>query len=220
MWASTPGLYSTAVESSRALTASSATSSRVAKERFAPSSQARLGPSAVDDALSTPAGWVEHEDSCERQERIRRLSWLAKRAPQSIHWIFHDGLASRVLFEEARYCFVYGQFVAVILLGVAFVERSLAARIYGMGSDSLERAHLPSLLPVAQERGWLTQDECARLNSLRDARNPLVHFRRPMDPSRFEWKAVLRSMSPYDLLEEDARAVLDAVFHYLERSSI
>lgn len=174
----------------------------------------------VEDASLTAEDWLAREDSREHQARIARLKWLAERVPQSDPWIFHDGIASRVLFEEARFCFVYGQFVAVILLGVAFLERSLAARIYGAGESALERVHLPSILPIAQERGWLTAEECARIDALRDKRNPLAHFRGPGDPSRFEWRAVLRNVAPYTMFEEDARAVLETALHYVERSAI
>ncbi|HWB45881.1 MAG TPA: hypothetical protein VG900_10610 [Hyphomicrobiaceae bacterium] len=174
----------------------------------------------VDAAPVTAANWLNQEDERDRQGRVSRLQWLAARAPKSDSRIFHDGMAARVLFEEARYCFVYGQFVAVILLGVAFIERSLAARIYGAGDNALERAHLPTLLPIARERGWLTAEECARIDALRDKRNPLAHFRGLGDPTRFEWKAVLRNVAPYTVFEEDARTVLETALHYVERSAI
>lgn len=164
--------------------------------------------------------WLQHEHDGDAENRVQRLTWLAGLAPKAAHWIFDDGIAARVLFEEARYCFVYGQFVAVILLGVAFLERSLAARIYGTGDNAYERAHLPSLLSIAQERGWLSPEECARIDSLRDKRNPLAHFRGPGDPSRLEWKAALRNVAPYQVFEEDARAVLETVMHYVERAGL
>jgi len=173
----------------------------------------------VDDARLTAQDWLAQEDERDRTARISRLRWLAERVPSSDPWIFHDGIAARVLFEEARYCFVYGQYIAVVLLGVAFIERSLAARIYGAGDDALERAHLPRLLPIAQERGWLSADECALIDALRHKRNPLAHFRGPGDPTRFEWRAVLRNVAPYTVFEEDARAVLEAVLRYVERST-
>ncbi len=174
----------------------------------------------IEDASLTAEEWLARENSLDHEARISRLKWLAERIPQVDPWIFHDGIASRVLFEEARYCFVFGQYVAVIVLGVAFLERSLAARINGVGENALERAHLPELLPIAQERGWLTAEECARIDTLRGMRNPLIHFRGPGDLSRFEWKAVLRNVAPYTVFEEDARAVLEATLHYVERSAI
>ena len=51
-----------------------------------------------------------------------------------------DGMMAKYLFEETRYCFVYGQYLAVIsVLGMALVERTLAAEFYASGRDDLER---------------------------------------------------------------------------------
>ena len=47
---------------------------------------------------------------------------------------------AKFLFEETRYCFAYGQYLAVIVLGVAFIERTLAAEFYASGRNDL-RTH-------------------------------------------------------------------------------
>src|SRR5437773_2713842 len=81
--------------------------------------------------------------------------------------------------EETRYCFVYGQFLAVIVLGVAFVERALAAEFYSSGRDDLERENISVLLREARHAGWLNAAEYSALDRARQIRNPVTHFRRP-----------------------------------------
>ena len=67
------------------------------------------------------ANWLREEDSKCYEDRLFRLKVLAERTPTEGYWSF-DGLTGKYLFEEARYCFVYGQFLATILLGIAYLE--------------------------------------------------------------------------------------------------
>jgi len=66
-----------------------------------------------------PAEWLEHEESACREGRLERLSWLAQLMPQIEYRLFPGGWMAKQLFEETRYCFVYGQFLAAIVLGMA-----------------------------------------------------------------------------------------------------
>ena len=78
----------------------------------------------------TPEEWLTREDKACYPDRLARLHWLSGMAPKSEFWSFPGGLVAKYLFEEARYCFVYGQFLATIVLGIAYIERTLAALLY------------------------------------------------------------------------------------------
>jgi hypothetical protein len=123
------------------------------------------------------------------------------------------------LFEEAKYCFVYGQFVATVLLGMAFVERLLAAYYYATGRSDLERASITVLLKTARDDGWLTDGMYRQLDELRGKRNPLVHFRSPLGGDTIERRAVLSDSHAYDVIEQDARTVLTTLFHLISTRS-
>jgi hypothetical protein len=86
--------------------------------------------------------WVDREDEIQRADRIRRLEWLVQLAPNNGIWLFHGGSLTKSLFEEAKYCFVYGQFFASTMLGLSFLEHSLASLLYGTGRNDLERANI------------------------------------------------------------------------------
>ena len=45
------------------------------------------------------------------------------------------------------------------LLGMALVERTLAAEFYASGRDDLERANISVLLREARDKGWLSIEE-------------------------------------------------------------
>ncbi len=119
------------------------------------------------------------------------------------------------LFEEARYCFVYGQFMAAIVLGMAYVELTVAALLYGAGRSDLERANISVLFREAVKLGWISEIELKDLNHARALRNQVTHFRKPLSGDTIEHRSVTLNEPPYSLLEEDARHVMQVVFRLL-----
>ena len=77
--------------------------------------------------MSTSATWLINEDSSSFEDRLSRLGWLTTHSPGGEYWTFPGGLHAKSVFEEARYCFVYAQFLATILLSLAYIELTLAA---------------------------------------------------------------------------------------------
>lgn len=124
------------------------------------------------------------------------------------------------LLEEARYCFTCGQYLATAVLGVAFVERLLAAKFFAAGRDDLERAGGHSLLGEARRCGWITEAEYVQLDRIRQLRNPLVHFRRPLASGTVERRALRQAREPEHIVEEDARRILGAVFSVLAKQAV
>ena len=165
--------------------------------------------------------WIENEDRGCREARVARLEWLAKNYPPNRYgFMLFGGWVSQQLLEEARYCFTYGQYLASAVLGVAFVERILAAKFYAGGRDDLERAGGQTLLQEARQCGWITDAEFDQLNRVRQLRNPLVHFRRPLGGGTVERRAVQQECHPEQILEDDARGILAAVFGILAKEAV
>lgn len=164
--------------------------------------------------------WLDREDSLARQDRLDRLDWLADKMPAAEYWVFPAGLMSKYLFEEARYCFVYGQFLATIVLGLAYIEQTLAALFYATGRNDLERANISTLLREAINYGWVNQTEFDNLERAREIRNPVTHFRRPLHDSTVEYRAVTQNELPYTVIEEDARHVMETVLHLLDKNAV
>lgn len=160
--------------------------------------------------------WMNNEDRLCHEDRVARLEWLARRMPEADYLAFH-GLMTKFLFEEARYCFAYGQFLATIVLGLAYVEHSLAAMLYTTGLDEAERARAIDLFQVALDRGSIKEDEFDSLDRARRLRNAVVHFRSPLDPESVECRALIEHERPYSVLECDAKHVLEVAFHMMRR---
>ncbi len=158
------------------------------------------------------ANWLRDEDSKCYEDRLFRLKFLAEPTPTEGYWTF-DGLTGKYLFEEARYCFVYGQFLATILLGIAYLETTLAASFCASGRNDLQRAPLGRLFDEALSDGLISEDEYQEMNRIRNERNAYGHYRSPLHDERIESRAFKGDTSeeddlPYDIIERDATAVM------------
>lgn len=164
--------------------------------------------------------WVNYEDNVARQSRIDRLQWLLEQTPDSKIWLFHDGIISHELFEQTRYCFVYGQYLATIILGMSFIEHSLAALFFGAGRNDLERANLSVLTEEALLAGWVNQEEKDTIDEARTIRNDVTHFRRPGSnhPLMKQTYGIPEDLEEF--LELNAQQIILIVFRLLKRTSV
>ena len=106
------------------------------------------------------------------------------------------------------------------MLGMAYLERTLAAWFFAAGNNDMERASISKLLLEARNRGWLTEDEYSRLDRIRLIRNPTTHFHAPLSEDTIEYRALKSEDIPYSVIEQDARFVLQAVMDMLARNSV
>ena len=170
--------------------------------------------------MSTSRGWLNDADSRCFEDRLSRLDWLSDNSPIGEYWSFPGGLLAKSLFEEARYCFVYAQFMATILLSLAFVERTLAALFYEAGRNDLQRASLPTLLREAHVQGLIGDDEHRDLRRISKNRNNYAHFRRPGRKDSMEARAILENAPPYDSAQQDATAAIAAVLKLVAKNAV
>jgi len=164
--------------------------------------------------------WLDNEDSQCRSDRLNRLKLIIEKYPDIDISLFHGGLKSYCLFEEARYCFVYGQYFASTMLSLSYIENTLASVFYASGRNDLERARLFDLLKKAKEEGLISESEFTIFNKVRKIRNPITHFRKPSDKENIESRLVKNNRNPYELLEEDSKTALEATFRIMSKFSI
>jgi hypothetical protein len=168
----------------------------------------------------SPEEWLDREDIACREDRLDRLRWLTDQAPKAEYWLFPGGLMSMSLFEEARYCFVYGQFLATVVLGLSYIEHTLAALFYRSGRNDLERSGIAELLKEALKTQLIDRSEFDDLNHAREVRNPITHFRRPLFDDTVEHRAIERDELPYTVIEQDAFHVMRTVLRLLDKNAI
>ena len=168
----------------------------------------------------TTSKWLRNEDSVCFEGRLSRLNLLADESPAGEYWIFPGGLLAKSLFEEARYCFVYGQYLATTLLGLAYLERTLSALFYAAGRNDLQWASFSILLEEAHNHGLISPTEFKDLEGIRKKRNSYAHFRKPGHKEGIEYRSVLEDETPYFIIERDATDVIRTVLRIVAKNSI
>ena len=172
------------------------------------------------DKRSTALAWLTDEDTRCLVDRVARLECLAENSPTTGICMFPGGIIAKSLFEEMRYCFAYGQFLATTLLGLAYIEHTLAALFFASGRNDLERASFLRLLSQARIEGVISNSEFETLKRLRRTRNSYAHFRRPLHKDTPEFRAVRDDEMPYSLFEQDAVVVVLAVLRMVSMNAI
>lgn len=152
--------------------------------------------------------------------QLARASWLAKRVREDDIYFMQDGTLSQLLFKEALSTFVAGQYIATIVLAFSLIERTVAGRLAFVGEKSAALAKSEALLKSALEHEWLRTEEHELLDELRKLRNPIVHFRDHLSETRPEVRAALNARTTEHVLEGDAKQILEAAIHVLQKTAL
>lgn len=152
--------------------------------------------------------------------QLARASWVARRVRNDDVYFMQDGTLSQLLFKEVLSTFVSGQYIATIVLAFSLIERTVAGRLAFVGDKSATKSNSVQLLKSALERGWLKQDEHDLLDELRKLRNPIVHFHDHLSETRPEIRATLSARTTEQMLEGDAKQILEATIHVLQKTAL
>ena len=164
--------------------------------------------------------WIENEDAKCKKLRIKNLEWLINNTPSKENLIFHGGSITKYLFEETRYCFVYAQYLAAIVLGFSFIEHTLASLFFASGKNKLARSSVANILSKANEIGLFSDEEYKHLLKAKNIRNSVIHFRIPLDKETIDFKAIFENKHQYEIIKEDAKYVLQVVLKLLDKDAI
>ena len=148
-------------------------------------------------------------------DRLRRLHLIAEVMTSPVGYLLHS-TESAFLFEDAKNCFIFGQFSACILVCQALLEHQLKG-IYRMaGKDNMIRMGFKRLIKHALEDRILPDFIISKLDELRSKRNPLVHPQEEVLGS-YAPRASALNVTPEELLEQDAKEAILLTFEILNR---
>ncbi|MBA4285723.1 MAG: hypothetical protein C0434_09360 [Xanthomonadaceae bacterium] len=164
--------------------------------------------------------WISISDLQKSVPSLERAAWIATLTRGTDGYFMQDGEFSKALFGEALACYVGGHFIASIVLGFSLIERSLAGRLSHVGPAMASKGKSQAILASALKKGWLSQEEHDELDRIREFRNPVAHFRDPLDESRPEIRAVLNAKTGPMMLEADARTVMRAALNVAGKTSL
>ncbi|GAA0887672.1 hypothetical protein [Rhodanobacter soli] len=154
---------------------------------------------------------LSSSDELSRGERATRIRWLSQHIPSVSGFI--APIEATVLMDEARQCFVNGQFVAALMLAASFIEHKLsdALRLKELINDSPSFA---CAIELAQTNQVFPPDLLHRTDLIRQIRNPFAHRK----PDNHEHSLGNRFLSlhvhPQTVIESDAALAIQAMYEY------
>lgn len=155
--------------------------------------------------------WLLAEDAARLGARVSRLKFVVKEYGASDGVQLWHGVLSERFFEEARWCFVNGQFIACVLLSQCFLEVSLRSILaaggenYGVSDKWLESAGFADLVNKAKECGLIEPGQAANCHAVRQMRVEYVHARPVFSKKHIGQRMVAERASAMKLSERDAR---------------
>lgn len=152
--------------------------------------------------------------------QLDRASWLARRIRDDDIYFMQDGSLSQLLFKEVLSAFIAGLDIATVVLAFSLIERTIAGRLAFVGDKQASLAKSEVLLKNALARNWLSKEEHHLLDELRKLRNPIVHFRDHLSGSRPEVRADLSARTTGQVLENDAKGIVEAAIHILKKTAL
>lgn len=148
-------------------------------------------------------------DENTRVERAKRIDW-ASSLYQSPGLVSGEVVPLHMM-EEARVCFVNGQYMATVLCATSVVEHLLVAEsegaltgkpTLGKSIDAAEKSHVYAAAMIKD------------LRELNELRNPLAHRRDVSDLSTLANRYLAKQVHPDSIKEQDARRSLEVMYRY------
>jgi hypothetical protein len=160
--------------------------------------------------------WAKTDEEKARPSRAKRISKLLSLMPLPEEGFgLHDGETSPYLFNEIRVAYSYGLYLSVVLISLAFLEKQIAATLYGMGVNTAAKLPLDKLLARAARERVIDQKIVQGIDRLRALRNACAHFREPGHEEGIARRSIATETGPEGVLESDADEALHIVSFFI-----
>ncbi len=160
--------------------------------------------------MSADAGLPELEGLLTEDSKSR-YQWLIDCTPITDHFNFPGGMVAYSLFKASRYCYVYGYYLASMVLGLAYIENTLSGLlIYSHRAAPHDRG-LPVLTRKARIAGLIDDDIVDCIDRTRILRNNFPPFNNDKNSGVNE----LNNYKAIKVYEDDARRLMDIMIHLL-----
>jgi len=171
------------------------------------------------------ASWVSSEYAKSMDERVDRLRLLINLfGPNGGIQCFFGGDLTKDVFEEIRWCFINGQFIACVLLCQCFIENSLRNLLstgglnYDVTDGWLERVGFRDLINKSLEEELITEKEADDFHWLRKARVQYVHPKLPFSRKWIVRRMVEEEATAKELAAQDAVRSVRIVLQLIQRA--
>ncbi len=164
--------------------------------------------------------WLSDTNQLFSEKGANRLEWLVNQTPRSSHWVFPGGAVTINLFEAASYCFVNGQFLAAMVLGLSYIEHTLVGLFAAAGRRELENAGVEVLAREAMSLALLKQKDFDIIKEAAMKRNAKIPMRRSKGLEATENQMIDEDEQESAVYEEDGRKVMQVVARLLDKKMV
>jgi hypothetical protein len=168
----------------------------------------------VEDKAKLVSDLVE-ADAATRDERADRLAFLLREFGPPADMLLVGGMGAMFAISELQNSFLNGNFMGTILLCQVFVEHSLAGSYALGGDDNLMLDGFKVLIDRSLADGRISAPLAARLQDLREMRNPYNHPRPFSKPNNLLQRIVTRKTDPHEMASEDAQTAISIVVDFI-----
>lgn len=175
----------------------------------------------MDYTLAGLREWLLNENEKGREDRIVRLKFLIEEFGQVEGIQFFHGMLAKDFFEEARWCYVNGQFIGAVLLCQCFLELTLRSllsagglRAYGVTDKWLEDAGFYELIEKAHEYGLISDESAADFHWVRTTRVQYIHPKPPFSEKHFGQRVASERIHPVAIFAKDARRAMKIMLEF------
>ena len=124
------------------------------------------------------------------------------------------------LFEAASYCFVNGQFLGAMVMGLSYIEHTIAGLFAAAGRKELENAGVEVLAREAMSLALLKQSDFDIVKEATKKRDAKFTVRRSVDFHEAENPIIEENEEDSAVYEEDGRRVMSVVVRLLEKKMV
>ena len=156
-------------------------------------------------------------DESTREERATRIRWLSQHIPSVSGFI--APIEATVLMEEARRCFVYGQFVATLMLAASFIEHKLTDALRSKELIT-ESPSFASAIELARSNQVFPEDLLNRTDRIRQIRNPFAHRKPDNHEHSLGNRFLSQRVHPQTVIESDAALAIQAMYEYFSHTLV
>lgn len=141
-----------------------------------------------------------------RLKRLRHINKIHPFSPQ-----FYGSNETFRIYHEAIQCYVFGQFIATLILTQSFIERRFQEYFHIRMDDLRSKATLNNLLKEFRQTNFIDDFFIEKINKIRLKRNPFVHHKEPLHPDSLIARSLEASFDPDELLAKDAKEAIEVM---------
>lgn len=172
-------------------------------------------PETDDEYRERVIACLEQLDPEDRNERAERHIWMGKHHVQvGAYW---ERSETSGVMQEARSSFVNGNFIATLVLALAYVEHVINDALPPLPPKK-KSPTMTAAINQAREAGLFNEDLLIGATVLNDFRNPFVHRRHESDQDTISQRVSSRKSHPKSIMEQDARDALLVMYGFFRYS--